>query len=229
MNLINILLVDDNEIVRTGIKTYLNMQLDLQVVAEASSEAEAIFSTQQERPDVIVLDITMEGLNGLNATRKIKQVTPNCKVLALSNNIDKSLFFAMLEAGADGILTKQAAADDLIYAIQSIADGNVYLQPNLTKWLIDDYRRSTGQKSEGINQYKPSEDAKNDLRVLSERERQVLELVSEGDNNREIGKKLGISPNTVSRHRERIMSKLDLHSCAELVKFAIRTGLIELD
>ena len=134
----------------------------------------------------------------------------------------------MLAAGAVGYVTKQAAADDLVSAIRSVAEGNVYLQPALASWLLEDYRRLAAQDlTEALIESK-EEQAHKDLESLSERERQVVELVADGLTNNEIGEALGISPKTVARHRERIMSKLNLHSSAELVKFAIRTGLIDL-
>ena len=229
MELINIVLVDDHDIVRTGLKTFLDMQPDMQVVGEAMNGDEAISIAREERPDVIVMDITMEGMDGLEATKRIKMISPECRILALTVHADKQHFFEMLSAGAEGYVTKQAAAEDLVDAIRSLAEGNVYLQPTLARWLLDDHQQLTRQMSsqeQGVSKFISTN---KDLDMLTKREQQVLELVADGYNNKQIGEMLGISPKTVSRHRERIMRKLDLHSCAELVKFAFRTGLIKVD
>ena len=194
------------------------------VVAEASTGKEAIVAVTNARPDVVIMDISMEDMDGLEATRRIKQLLPECRVLVLTVHTDKQHFFELLAAGAEGYVTKQAAADDLIEAIRAVSDGHVYLQPALARWLLDDYRRITDP--ERIRKTATQPDS--GLEVLSERERQVLELVAEGYNNNQIGEFLGISPKTVARHRERMMGKLDVHSCAELVKFAVRTGLIDV-
>lgn len=229
MELINIVLVDDHDIVRTGLKTFLDMQPDMQVVGEAMNGDEAISIAREERPDVIVMDITMEGMDGLEATKRIKMISPECRILALTVHADKQHFFEMLSAGAEGYVTKQAAAEDLVDAIRSLAEGNVYLQPTLARWLLEDHQQLTRQMSsqeQGVSKFTSTN---KDLDLLTKREQQVLELVADGYNNKQIGEILGISPKTVSRHRERIMRKLDLHSCAELVKFAFRTGLIKVD
>jgi len=229
MELINIVLVDDHDIVRTGLKTFLDMQPDMQVVGEAMNGDEAISIAREERPDVIIMDITMEGMDGLEATKRIKMISPECRILALTVHADKQHFFEMLSAGAEGYVTKQAAAEDLVDAIRSLAEGNVYLQPTLARWLLEDHQQLTRQMSsqeQGVSKFTSTN---KDLDLLTKREQQVLELVADGYNNKQIGEILGISPKTVSRHRERIMRKLDLHSCAELVKFAFRTGLIKVD
>ena len=228
METIRILLVDDHDIVRTGLKTFLDTQKGLQVVAEASTGEEAITMAAQTQPDVVIMDITMPEMDGLVATSKLKDIDPNINVLALTVHEDKQYLFQMMSAGASGYLTKQSAAEELVEAIRAVAAGNVYLQPTLARWLLEDYRRMLqGLPSDSVSTGEPTGAAK-DLDVLSKREKQVLELVAEGFTNIQIGEKLGISPKTVARHRERIMKKLDLHSCTELVKFAIRTGLIEI-
>lgn len=228
METIRILLVDDHDIVRTGLKTFLDTQKGLQVVSEASTGDEAITMAAQTQPDVVIMDITMPEMDGLVATSKLKEIDPDINVLALTVHEDKQYLFQMMSAGASGYLTKQSAAEELVEAIRAVAAGNVYLQPTLARWLLEDYRRMLqGLPSDSVSTGEPTGAAK-DLDVLSKREKQVLELVAEGFTNIQIGEKLGISPKTVARHRERIMKKLDLHSCTELVKFAIRTGLIEI-
>ncbi len=227
MSPIRLMLVDDHEVVRTGLRTFLEGQSGLQVVAEAGSGEEALQVAREVQPDVIVMDIVMEEMDGLEATRRLGVVCPQSKVLALTVHADKQYFFEMLAAGAAGYVTKQAAAEDLVEAIHTVAQGHVYLQPALASWLLEDYRRLHSQSATS-GQRPPSEAIGKSLEVLSNRELQVLELVAEGLSNAQIGEMLGISPKTVARHRERIMNKLDIHSCTELVKFAIRAGLIEL-
>jgi len=227
MNPIRLMLVDDHDVVRTGLKTFLETQEGLQVVAEASSGLEALELVLQFFPDVVVMDITMPQMDGLEATRRLKALCPDCLVLALTVHEDKQYFIEMLLAGASGYVTKQAAAEELVAAIRSVASGNVYLQPALARWLLDDYRRV--MVDQPVEQGKPesTQNDGKDLSALSKREREVLEGVSEGLTNQQIGESLGISPKTVARHRERIMHKLNLHSTTALVKFAIRTGLIQ--
>jgi two-component system response regulator NreC len=228
MDPIRLMLVDDHEIVRTGLKSFLDTQEGLQVVAEASSGEEAIEKAQETQPDVIVMDITMPEMDGLEATRRLKELDENYYVLALTVHEDKQYLFEMLSAGASGYITKQVAAEELVTAIRCVALGNVYLQPALASWLLDDYRRLLNEAPPAARRFGGKDEAEKGLDVLSKRELQVLEAVAEGFTNNQIGEQLGISPKTVARHRERIMHKLNLHSSTELVKFAIRTGLIEL-
>lgn len=228
MNPIRLMLVDDHEVVRTGLRAFLESQEGLHVVAEAGNGAEAIEQALLNTPDVVVMDITMPDMDGLEATRQLKRLCPQMHILALTVHEDKQYLIEMLAAGASGYLTKQSAAEDLLAAIRTVANGNVYLQPIVARWLLDDYRRLLSQAPQDIGQLPKSDPARKDLSVLSRRERQVLELVADGLTNIQIGERLGISPKTVSRHRERIMNKLDLHSSTELVKYAIRTGLIRV-
>jgi two-component system response regulator NreC len=234
MNPIRLMLVDDHDIVRTGLKSFLETQEGFQVIAEASSGNEALERAVQAQPDVVIMDITMPDMDGLEATRRLKQIAPQYKVLALTVHEDKQYLFEMLLAGAVGYVTKQVAADELVTAIRSVAAGNVYLQPALARWLLEDYRRLFAENPvEGfVNQATlpgGEQSQARSLDVLSRRERQVLEAVAEGRTNPQIGESLGISPKTVARHRERVMNKLNLHSTTELVKFAIRSGLIRLE
>jgi two-component system response regulator NreC len=223
MSQISILLVDDHQVIRTGLKSFLETQPDFRVVAEAGNGREAIERALEFHPDIVLMDITMPEMDGLEATRQLKKLWPECVVLSLTVHEDKYYFMEMLAAGASGYLTKQAASDELVQAIRTVAQGHVYLQPALARWLIDDYQRLSAEKSS------PS-DTENavDLDVLSEREREVLELVAQGMNNSDIGARLELSPKTIARHRERIMHRLNLHSRTDLVKFAIRTGLVKL-
>ncbi|MBM3151993.1 MAG: response regulator transcription factor [Chloroflexi bacterium] len=229
MEKIRLMLVDDHDVVRVGLKTFLQTQEGLDVVMEASNGQEAIERALEARPDVILMDITMPGMDGMEATRRLRAQYPGCLVLALTVHDDKQYFMQMLAAGASGYITKQAAADDLVAAIRTVAAGNIYLQPALARWLLDDYQRLTSQaQPPASDNAQPEGGVTVGLHVLSPRERQVLELVAEGHNNQQIGERLELSPKTIARHRERIMNKLNMHSRTELVKFAIRTGLVKL-
>lgn len=223
---VRVMLVDDHEVVRTGIKSFIEKQKGLCVVSEASTGEEAILVAKETKPDVIVMDLTMPGMGGLEATRKIVAVCPQCRVLILSVHMDQQYFFEVLAAGAAGYVTKQSAADDLIGAIHAVASGHVYLQPVLAQWLLEDYRRLLDLYESQAKQANTLQQNSAHLDVLSDRERQVLSRVAESQSNQEIGEALGISPKTVARHRERIMNKLNIHSTTELVKFAVKTGLI---
>jgi DNA-binding NarL/FixJ family response regulator len=229
MKKIRLLLVDDHEVIRVGLKTFLQTQADLEVVAEAGNGAEAIDRALETRPDVILMDITMPGIDGMEATRRLRVLCPECMVLALTVHDDKQYLMQMLAVGASGYITKQAAADELVEAIHTIASGNVYLQPALARWLLEDYQRLARQVTSAAPVSPEATSGKViGLEVLSLRERQVLELIAQGISNQEIGERLALSHKTIARHRERIMKKLNMHSRTELVKFAIRTGLVQL-
>lgn len=229
MKKIRLMLVDDHLVVRVGLKTFLQTQEDFDVVAEASDGEEAVSRALEMQPDVILMDITMPGVDGLEATRRLRVLCPKCLILALTVHDDKQYFMQMLAAGASGYITKQAAGDDLIAAIHTIFAGNVFLQPALARWLLEDYQRLVRQPGTQPSVLTEVDEANViGLDVLSLRERQVLELVANGLNNQQIGQQLALSPKTIARHRERIMHKLNMHSRTELVKFAIRTGLVQL-
>lgn len=227
MNPITIMLVDDHDVVRTGLRSYLETQPDMQVVAEARNGEEAVQRALQIHPALILMDITMPNMDGLEATRQLKLLLPDCLILALTFHEDKQYFMEMLAAGASGYITKQAAADELVSAIHAVAAGNIYLQPALARWLLEDYQRIIHLRNEAPAAGSGEKRAVG-LEVLSEREREVLELVGQGLSNQQMGERLGLSHKTIARHRERIMKKLNLHSRTDLVKFAIRTGLIPL-
>jgi len=230
MDIIKLMLVDDHEVVRTGLRSFLETQPGVEVVAEARNGQQALESAGETQPDIVLMDISMPDMDGMEATLQFRKQYPDCQILVLTVHADKQYFMKMLSVGASGYITKQAAADELIAAIQAVAAGHVYLQPALARWLLEDYQ----QLSKRFLPLSPDEvngkekDAVT-LDILSVRERQVLELVGEGLNNYDIGKKLELSPKTIARHRERIMKKLNMHSRTELVKFAIRTGLISLE
>jgi len=230
MDTIKLMLVDDHDVVRTGLRSFLETQSGFEVIAEAKNGLQALENARERQPDIVLMDITMPDMDGIEATLQFKKLYPDCQILVLTVHADKQYFMKMLSVGASGYITKQAAADELVAAIKAVAAGHVYLQPALARWLLEDYQ----QLAKSVTLPTPDETSEKDkdaisLDILSERERQVLELVGEGLNNHDIGKKLGLSPKTIDRHRERIMKKLNMHSRTELVKFAIRTGLISLE
>lgn len=229
MKKIRLMLVDDHDVVRAGLKAFLQTQDDFEVVAEAGNGEDAIRKAEEYKPDIILMDITMPGMDGMEATRKIRLLCPGCLILALTVHDDKQYFIKMLAEGASGYITKQSAVDELVAAIRTIAAGQIYLQPALARWLLEDYQRLIKQAG-GISLMEVDQGKEEvvGLEILSLRERQVLELVASGINNQKIGALLKLSPKTIARHRERIMNKLNLHSRTGLVKFAIKTGLVKL-
>jgi two-component system, NarL family, response regulator NreC len=216
MTEIRLLLVDDHEVIRTGLRMLLESQPNIKIVGEANSGAQAFEMAGRTKPDVIIMDITLPDISGIEATRRIKQLHPKIAIVALTIHEDEQYFFEMLQAGASGYVPKRAAPDDLISAIQAAYANEIYIYPSLANALVSDYLgRSRGQVAGELldNQ-------------LTSREQEVLELLAEGSSNDEIAEKLVISRHTVARHRENLMRKLGLHSRSELVKYAIRKGII---
>jgi two-component system response regulator NreC len=213
---IRLLLVDDHAVVRTGLKMLLSGQEDVEIVGEAGSAAEALTETGRVQPNVILMDIGLPDKTGIEATREIKAKFANVNIVALTIHEDEEYFFQMLNAGASGYVPKRAAPEELITAIRAAANGEVYLYPSMAKLLVRDY----------LNADRPSEE-KIDLGGLTEREHEVFTMLAEGASNQEIAESLVISPKTVERHRENIMRKLNLHSRSELVRYAIRKGIIK--
>ncbi len=211
-----ILLVDDHAVVRSGVRMLLSAESDVEVIGEASTAAEALDLALTAQPDLILMDIGLPDQSGIEATREIKKRLPKVAVVALTIHEDQEYFFKMLEAGASAYVPKRAAPEELLTAIRAAAGGEVYLYPSLAKLLVTDY----------LNQ-EHSPDLKASLDGLTDRERQVLPYLAEGTSNEEIAVSLVISPKTVERHRENIMRKLQLHSRAELVRYAIRKGIIK--
>jgi two-component system response regulator NreC len=216
-NKLRLLLVDDHPIVRSGLRMLFQAEPDMEIVGEVGSGAEAVRAAAALKPDVVIMDVAMPGMSGIEATRRIKEATPDTAVLALTMHEDEQYFFQMLDAGASGYIPKRAAPDDLISAIRAVAEGNVFLHSTLARFLIRDMAERN-QAGAG-----PDEPA------LTQREQEVLTYIAEGYTNRQIADALVISIKTVDRHRENIMAKLDVHSRVELVKYAIQRGLIAVD
>lgn len=213
---IRLLLVDDHAVVRSGLRMLLATEGDVEIIGEAGTAAEALASASDLKPDVILMDIGLPDKSGIDATREIKSQFPNVAIVALTIHEDEEYFFKMLEAGASGYVPKRAAPDELLTAIRAAAKGEVYLYPTMAKLLVRDYLVS-----------EPTDRKQTNGKELTEREQEVLTHLAEGESNDEIGKVLVISPKTVARHRENIMRKLNLHSRAELVRYAIRKGIIK--
>jgi len=212
---IRLMLVDDHQVVRSGLRMLLASESGIDIVGEAGTAEEAIASLQDLEPDVVLMDIGLPDRSGIDATKDIKNKWPDVAVVALTIHEDSEYFFKMLEAGASGYVPKRAAPEELVTAIKTAANGEVYLYPSLAKLLVRDYLAGESDERE------KKEDG------LTDREHEVLTLLAEGASNDEIGKELVISPKTVARHRENIMRKLNLHSRAELVRYAIRKGIIQ--
>ncbi len=214
MSTIRLLLVDDHQIVRAGLRMLFSAEPEVEIIGEASSGEEAVTLANALRPDVILMDVAMPGIGGIEATRRIKAAQPKVAVLALTMHEDEEYFFEMLAAGASGYVPKRAAPDDLLSAIRIVNQGDVYIYPSLARLLVKDFlHRSESSAPETREELTP-------------REQEVLTFIAEGNSNREIADALVISIKTVDRHRENIMRKLQLHNRVELVKYAIEKGLI---
>lgn len=211
---IRLLLVDDHAVVRSGLHMLLATEDDVDIIGEVGTAAEALASAANLKPDVILMDIGLPDKSGIEATRDIKAHFPDIAIVALTIHEDEEYFFKMLEAGASGYVPKRAAPEELLTAIRAAAQGEVYLYPSMAKLLVRDFLVS------GLTDKTNGKD-------LTNREQEVLTHLAEGESNEEIAQALVISPKTVARHRENIMRKLNLHSRAELVRYAIRKGIIK--
>lgn len=215
---IRVLIADDHDIVRAGIKMLLDSQPDIEVVGEANDGNEAVELVIARQPHVVIMDISMPGMSGIDATKVIKQRFDNVEVIGLTMHADDRYFFELLKAGASGYVVKGAAPDDLLEAVRAASRGEAYIHPTLARKLISDYAvRAEAQSDNGL------------AGTLTEREREVLRLIADGATSKEIADRLVISANTVDRHRSNIMAKLDLHNKAELIRYAISRGIVSSD
>jgi len=213
---IRLMLVDDHEVVRSGLRMLLEGEPDVEIVGEFGLAKEALASLESLRPDVVVMDIGLPDLSGIDAAREVKRLREETAVVALTIHEDEEYFFKMLDAGASGYVPKRAAPEELLTAIRAAAVGEVYLYPSMAKLLVKDYLTQESQA-----------EARGEMDGLTDREQEVLAHLADGATNLEIGETLSISPKTVARHRENIMRKLGMHSRTELVKYAIRKGIIQ--
>ena len=214
---IRIMLADDHKMIRDGLKALLEKQRDLQVIAEAADGQNAVRTARKVSPDVVVIDIGMPDLNGIEATRQISALPHKPKIIGLSMHADRRYVTQMLKAGASGYLLKDSAFEELVKAIATVMKGQVYLSPQIAGTVLDEYRR-TAKEDDGTV-----------FSVLTEREREVLQQIAEGCSTKEIAAELSISVKTIETHRRQIMEKLKLHSVAELTKYAVKEGLTDLD
>ena len=215
MGRVRILLADDHTVVRQGLRKLLEERTDWEVIAEAGDGREAVRLAEQHRPDVAILDVAMPLLNGIEATRQITKRVPGTHVLVLSMHADEAYVTQILQAGATGYLLKDSADVDLWKAVGEVARGRSFFSPGIARVMLDDYVRQLADK--GVTDR---------YEALSEREREIFQLIAEAKPNKEIAALLNVSTSTVETHRAHIMEKLDLHSAAEIVLYAVRRGVI---
>jgi two-component system response regulator NreC len=214
---IRVLIADDQKIMRDGLHSMIGKRQDMEVVGEAGNGRETVRLAAEIKPDVIIMDISMPDLNGIDAAREITQSCPGVKVVALSMYPHRKLVLQMLEAGATAYVLKDCAFDELSQAILAVSRNRTYLSPGVSDILIEEYiRKSEGSKAAGIA-------------LLTPREREVLQLIAEGKTTPQIAERLHLSQKTVETHRQNVMSKLDIHTIAGLTKLAIREGLTSVD
>jgi two-component system response regulator NreC len=216
MTKIRLLLVDDHDVVRSGLRMLLENEADLVILGEAGDGQQALGLVAKLKPDVVIMDITLPDMSGIEVTRRIKQSHPKIAVVALTIHEDQQYFFEMLQVGASAYVPKRAAPNDLIAAIRAAHRGEMYIYPSLAKLLVSDFLSRAGEGDE-----------KATMNGLTPREQEVLSMLAEGKTNEEIAVALTISRHTVARHRENLMGKLGLHNRSELVKYAIRKSLIK--
>ncbi|MBI2849839.1 MAG: response regulator transcription factor [Chloroflexi bacterium] len=215
---IRVLIADDHAIVREGLQAILTVQPDIEVVGEAVDGGEAVNKARELQPDIVLMDITMPVMNGLEATRQIKNENPETKILVLTMHEEDDYFYRILEAGASGYFVKGGSFRELLSALRAVWRGDVFIYPTMAKKLLSNYLEGIKSGQE-VDKY----------RKLTEREREILRLVADGRTNQEIAEILFISPTTVQTHRAHMMAKLQLHNRAELIKYAIRQGFVTLD
>ncbi len=216
MQPIRLLLVDDHALVRAGIRALVQNLSGLEVIAEAGDGREALTLTKVHQPDVVLMDVTMAGLNGLEATARITKSYPNVRVLILSAHSNEEYVCQALRAGAAGYLLKNAGMPEFELAIRAVARGEKYLSPTVSKYVIDDYVGRVGGEP-------------GSLEMLTPRQREILQLIAEGQSTKEIARTLHLSAKTVETHRTQLMERLDIHDVAGLVRYAIRVGLVKSD
>jgi DNA-binding NarL/FixJ family response regulator len=218
MSSIRVLIADDHAIVREGVRALLTLSDDITVVGEAANGREAIDLARKLRPDVILMDIAMPGLGGLEATIEIRKENPEARILVLTQYEDREYIRRFLKAGVSGYVLKKAAGSDLTSAIRAVHRGGLVLDPEVAREAM---REQAGAAAPGV--------AADPYESLTDREKQVLKLVAEGHSNKDVAELLDISVKTAMSHREHIMQKLDLHSRTELIRFAIQQGVIRVD
>lgn len=214
---IKIMLVDDHKMIRDGLRALLEKHKNMEVIGEAADGQNAVLLARKLSPEIIVIDIGMPELNGIEATRQITALKCKPKVIGLSMHADRRYVAQMLKAGASGYILKDSAFEELVQAIETVAKGRTYLSPQIAGTVLDEFKR-TAKKDDGSV-----------FSLLTDREREVLQQISEGCSTKDIASSLSVSVKTIETHRRQIMEKLDLHSVAELTKYAVKEGLTELE
>ncbi len=217
MQKIRVLVVDDHTIVRDGISALLALAGDIEVVGEATNGNEALKMVSELHPDVVLMDIAMPIMGGLEATRRISKEFPKTKVLVVTQHDDKEYVFPVLESGASGLISKAGASSELASGIRSVYRGDSFLSPSVARLLVENFQHTAGERSR--------QDPYNNL---TGREREILKLLAEGYSNQEIAEMLVITPKTVEGHKTNLMSKLGIHNRIDLVKYALRKGIISI-
>jgi DNA-binding NarL/FixJ family response regulator len=220
MNRIRVLLVEDHAVLRDGLKFYLRTLPDIEVVGEAADGNEALSQVEALQPDVVLMDVAMPGMNGMEATYRIRRQWPHCRVLVLTQHDRKEYIQRLLQAGAVGYVLKKAGGDEVAVAIRTVHEGKAYLGAEIASKIVEEYLQRLGP---------PDVQALGAYETLTDREREVLVLVAEGRTTREIAEQISVSTKTVDAHRAAISRKLGLHSQADMVKYAIREGLVDLN
>jgi len=215
--MIKIILADDHQIVRHGLRSLLSSEPDMEVVGEADNGRAVVRLVQEKSPQVVIMDISMPDLNGIEATRQIIAESPGVKIIALSMHSDSLFVLNMFKAGASGYLLKDCALEELVKAVRTVLNRKIYLSPGISDIVIKDF----------VIGWSPPDSSA--YSILTTREREVLQLMAEGRNTNQIAENLCVSVKTVEAHRKQLMNKLDIHSVAELTKYAIRQGLTSLD
>jgi len=217
MTKIRVLVTDDHAMVRDGICALLALTGDIEAIGIAANGREALDMVRELMPDVVLMDIAMPIMDGLEATRRIHKEFPKVKILALTQYDERAYVFPVIEAGASGFISKTAASSELVAGIRSVHRGDSFLSPSVARFLVEDYQQIASMKG-----------SQDPYEQLTNREREVLKLAAEGHTTQEIAAMLVLSPKTVERHRTNLMSKLDIHNRTELVKFALRKGIIRV-
>jgi two-component system response regulator NreC len=214
MSKIKIVIVDDHVMLRDGIRALLNLQKDIEVIGEASNGSEAVDKVGELKPDVVILDIAMPGMDGLEAARRIKKTNATVKILILTQYDDKEYLFSAIKAGMAGYVPKRALASELVSAIHSVHQGNPFLYPSSAKALLEDYREHDRVEKDN---------------TLTARQREILKLIAEGNTSKAIGQRLNISYKTVENHRAKITNKLHINNRTDLIKYTMKKGIIAPD
>jgi DNA-binding NarL/FixJ family response regulator len=216
MEKIKVLIADDHVIFRQGLRLLLEREKDIQVIGESGDGPETILQAQKLKPDIILLDISMPKMDGVEVARRLKKILPDIKIIILTTYSDDQFIFELIKIGVSGYVLKESASADLIYSIKMVSEGNSFLDPRMSKRVMDKFSQMTSSKDDFIKYGK-----------LTHREKNILQLIAEGKSNKAIAGKLYISPKTVENHRMNIMRKLNIHNSIGLIKFALRLGLIE--